>query len=165
MALPTAENVTSMYLYGSLNTPGDLLDPSLLNHRASTSPNAIDVSAVDYMATGAGRFVNSANFKVVSQFFEDFGLPPGVYTKSQIFLHFGYIDSAGKGLLPAGYTINQIYLGTDDADYAERAYIWGTTPFNRGLLMYLLLIINYFAQINISPPKRGYCSGCVFDWL
>ena len=75
MARPTVEQVTNMFLYGTTTRPSNLLDPSLLNHRNSVSPNKLDVDAVDYMATGAGSFVNSANFEVVEKFFNTPGLP------------------------------------------------------------------------------------------
>lgn len=129
MSLPTAEQVTNMYLYGTLSRPANLLNSSILNHRSSTSPNGISVSAVEYMDSGAGRFVNSANFEIVEKFFSDASLEAKIYTKSEILQYFGYLSPTGEELGYAGYSVNQIFLGTGDADYAERTYIWGTTAF------------------------------------
>ncbi|MFE8046225.1 calcium-binding protein [Brenneria goodwinii] len=82
------------------------------------------------MTRGAGRFVNSANFNIVEKFFNT-DIPPGTYTKTEMLQRFGHIDpQTGKPTdLYGGYSVNQIFLGTDDPDYAERAYIWGTTKF------------------------------------
>ncbi|WP_124982195.1 calcium-binding protein [Ralstonia solanacearum] len=131
MGLPTAEQVTNKYLYGADKRPDDMLDPSILNHRNGTSENSIPVDAVEYMRGGAGRFVNSANFAWLRKFFDSsISLEPGVYSAKQIFeLVGGVATEAGGEKGDAGYVVNQIYLGAGDPDYAERAYIWGTTRF------------------------------------
>ncbi len=131
MGLPTAEQVTNKYLYGADKRPDDMLDPSILNHRNGTSENSIPVDAVEYMRSGAGRFVNSANFAWLRKFFDSsIALEPGVYSAKQIFeLVGGVATEPGGEKGDAGYIVNQIYLGADDPDYAERAYIWGTTRF------------------------------------
>ncbi|MDB0544675.1 calcium-binding protein, partial [Ralstonia solanacearum] len=55
---------------------------------------------------------------------------PGVYSAKQIFeLVGGVATEPGGEKGDAGYIVNQIYLGAGDTDYAERAYIWGTTRF------------------------------------
>ncbi|MDX5630487.1 MULTISPECIES: calcium-binding protein [unclassified Brenneria] len=130
MALPSAEQVTNKYLYGTDGKPEDRLNPSILDHRSDTSKNKIEVDITEYMTDGAGRFVNSANFNIVEKFFNT-DIPPGTYTKTEMLQRFGHIDpQTGKATnLYGGYIVNQIYLGTNDPDYAERAYIWGTTKF------------------------------------
>lgn len=131
MGLPTAEQVTNKYLYGADKRPEDMLDPSILNHRNGTSENSIPVDAVEYMRSGAGRFVNSANFAWLRKFFDSsIALEPGGYSAKQIFeLVGGVATEPGGEKGDAGYIVNQIYLGAGDPDYAERAYIWGTTRF------------------------------------
>lgn len=131
MGLPTAEQVTNKYLYGADKRPEDMLDPSILNHRNGTTENLISVDAVEYMRSGAGRFVNSANFAWLRKFFDSsIALEPGVYSAKQIFeLVGGVATEPGGEKGDAGYIVNQIYLGAGDPDYAERAYIWGTTRF------------------------------------
>lgn len=131
MTLPSAELVTNKYLYGTDSRPVDILDPSVLNQQNNSTDNSISVSAIEYMKDGAGRFVNSANFEWIEKFFNPIiTLAPGVYSKEQIFELFGYIDpQTGQKTGYAGYIVNQVYLGTKDPDYAERAYIWGTTKF------------------------------------
>ncbi|MGH1510400.1 calcium-binding protein [Ralstonia solanacearum] len=105
--------------------------PSILNHRNGTTENLIPVDAVEYMRSGAGRFVNSANFAWLRKFFDSsIALEPGVYSAKQIFeLVGGVATEPGGEKGDAGYIVNQIYLGAGDPDYAERAYIWGTTRF------------------------------------
>ncbi|WP_250888284.1 calcium-binding protein [Ralstonia solanacearum] len=131
MGLPTAEQVTNKYLYGADKRPDDMLDPSILNHRNGISENSIPVAAIEYMKSGAGRFVNSANFAWLRKFFDSsIALEPGVYSAKQIFeLVGGVAAEPGGEKGDAGYIVNQIYLGAGDPDYAERAYIWGTTRF------------------------------------
>jgi hypothetical protein len=119
MAFPTAGQVTNMFLYGRTTRPSDLLDPSILNHRDSVSENKLDVDADEYMEYGPGRFVNSANFDVVTKFFQTADLPPGTYTKTQLFQRFR--------ITYGGYAVNKIFLGTYASDYAERTHVWGTT--------------------------------------
>ncbi|RLM17922.1 hypothetical protein BIY29_18815 [Brenneria alni] len=130
MALPSAEQVTNKYLYGTDGKPEDSLSPSILDHRSDTSKNKIAVDTTEYMTDGAGRFVNPANFNIVEKFFNT-DIPPGTYTKTEMLQRFGHIDpQTGKATnLYGGYIVNQIFLGTNDPDYAERAYIWGTTKF------------------------------------
>lgn len=57
----------------------------------------------------------------MTQFFRSSLIPTGAYTKNQIFQLLG--------INYGGYSINQLYLGTNDTDYAERTYIWGSTKF------------------------------------
>ncbi len=53
-----------------------------------------------------------------------------MYSAKQIFeLVGGVATEPGGEKGDAGYIVNQIYLGAGDPDYAERAYIWGTTRF------------------------------------
>jgi len=43
MALLTAEEITSLYLYGTKTRPTDMLDPSILAHRDNAS-SGVDCS-------------------------------------------------------------------------------------------------------------------------
>ncbi len=114
MALPTAEQVTNMYLYGQKERPEDLLDPSIAN-RDRDATSKIDVDVEDYMTNGAGRFVNSANFDVVLKFFthSDFAPNTDGYTPDEILEKFGMKNE---------YSVHQMFLGTDADDYAKRTF-------------------------------------------
>lgn len=86
--LPTAREVTNLYLYGSLSVPSDQTSSSLIREPgALVDPVEIDVN--DYMA-GPGRFATASKFKTIEMFMspwmyaESSGLAPGIYTKQQV---------------------------------------------------------------------------------
>lgn len=91
MALPTAEQVTNKYLYGTEIRPTDLLDQKIIDHRDNTVENEILVDVTEYMVQGPGRFVSSANFEFIEEFF-DLDLAPKIYSKVEILTLLGYID-------------------------------------------------------------------------
>lgn len=118
--LPTAEQVTNKYLYGTEYGKHNLLSEDIILHGEGVYENSIDIDAVEYMSDGAGRFVNSANFYLIEDFFES-NIPAGVYGKNEIAFVLGHANY--------GYSVNQVFLGVDDDDHAERSYIWGSTKF------------------------------------
>src|SRR5687768_7902466 len=72
MSLPTAQQMTRIYLYGqdTLPAPASLITDDMIRPDGSTTtPVTIDVS--EYMSTGAGRFATGAQFELVDRF-----LPP-----------------------------------------------------------------------------------------
>lgn len=91
MVLPTAEEVTNLYLYGSKTRPNDLTNPSLLEKRR---PTTIEVSRNEYMTQGAGRFFTAKDFAFIEEFFNSSPLyiTPGTYSKTEILRKLGYID-------------------------------------------------------------------------
>jgi hypothetical protein len=133
MTLPTAEEITNLYLYGTKNRPNDLLNLSILKPRGNAS---VDIDVKEYMTDGPGRFVNSANFEIVGKFFNTPNLPLELDKK-----YHKQADSHGNkeyskkeiadlfGLEYYGYREHQIFFGVNDKDHAERTYIWGSTKF------------------------------------
>src|SRR5690606_32383421 len=109
MALPTAEEITNLYLYGTRTKPANLLDPSLFRNRPDA---AIDVNINEYMTQGAGRFIVASDFDWLGDFFSE-DLPPGTYTKNQVLALLGHTGAQN-------YYINQLFYDTGSADYAER---------------------------------------------
>lgn len=93
MTLPTAEQVTNTYLYGSETKPTDIATDSLIRPKDIISP-VIDVKLDEYMA-GPGRFVLPGSFNVIEYFLnpslyaDSFKLEPGTYSKDQLFSAFG----------------------------------------------------------------------------
>ena len=77
----TAAEMWSHYLFnqGTPKTGVELLDETVIRNGAIDSTlgtsivkgDTITLSAKDFMETGAGRFVNGANFGVVKNFFSD----------------------------------------------------------------------------------------------
>ncbi len=135
MSLPTAEQITNQYLYGSPVPPADRTSEGLIRPQGVTTTWAIDVN--EYMSVGAGRFAYAAGFSFVKEFFEPSQLPasaqlqPGRYTRKQILELFGYINPAtGASLKVASMNFNQANYVDDINDWVERTYIWGTTAFS-----------------------------------
>jgi Ca2+-binding RTX toxin-like protein len=120
MTLPTAGQITNLYLYGQEIVPANLIDQHLINS-ATRTPVEVDVH--EYMTIGAGRFVSAFSFDFMRDFFSDASLSPGTYTKQQIFVALGVNDADNS------VAFNNAFYGLDDADYAERTYIWGTVGF------------------------------------
>lgn len=133
--LPTAEEITNFYLYGSKTKPADMTSDQLIRPTGITTNWNIDVN--EYMDIGAGRMAYAAAFEVVKNFFDpntlaaSQSLQPGSYTKQQILELFGFVDPVTKkGLKNAAYEFNQLNYVDDIDDHTERTYIWGTTAFS-----------------------------------
>jgi hypothetical protein len=60
MALPSASEITSLFLYGTSTPPLDKADPAIANHPAAT---AVQVNRTDFMTTGPGRFGGPAQIE------------------------------------------------------------------------------------------------------
>lgn len=131
MALPTAEEVTNYYLYGSSKRPDDLTDPSILEWKEKKEKVTVDVDVNEYMTLGAGRFFSAADFNVVDDFFSQ-DIKPGIYERAEMLTLLGYIDENGVSIGKAFISQHQINYGVHDEDYLERTYIWGSTSFKLG---------------------------------
>lgn len=136
MALPTAEQVTNLYLYGQTTTPSDLADEEWIRPKGKVVPH--DVNINDYIA-GPGRFVTPGAFTLVERFFnpslyaDSFNLPQKAadpdglirYTKDD--LHAAFDIPSGD---PRRWVSLQQWAYDDGLDdWKERAYIWNTTAF------------------------------------
>ena len=69
----TKENITNLYLYGTLSTPNNLVDSGLIrpaanNIRESNDPS-IEVEVPEFMVTGGGRFAIPSQFDLIRKFF------------------------------------------------------------------------------------------------
>ena len=124
MAMPTAVEAVSMYLFGQKYPPADLKTDALIRPLGKgTDPLIVDKN--EYMTTGGGRFVKVENFRYVRNFlaatdYPGVSLAPGVYTRDQLLQAY-----QKEGKLSAW----QYYLGVQDDDYSDRAYVFGSTDF------------------------------------
>ena len=126
--IPSAIDILNLYLYGQQNTPSpqDLGSDTFIRGENELKPIMIDTK--EYMTSGAGRFASPEQFKIVKDFLEgdgDFGLKQGesiVLTKKQVAKVYN-IDYYGL-------VLSQYFLGYNDNDYADRAYVFGTTAFS-----------------------------------
>ncbi len=121
MTLPTAKEITNLYLYGNKATPTNLLSDSLIRTQAATS--SIPVNTQEFMTVGGGRFAVGRQFEIVNDFFtaDSSRLPPGTYTKVQIAVIFGLTDY--------GWNMQQYNYRDGTDDYAERSYIYNSQAF------------------------------------
>ena len=123
--LPTAEQVTNLFLYGQLTAPTDKAKDTWIRESGIPLPD-VNIDINTYMA-GPGHFATPDKFELVKWFLNpltnasSFQLAPGTYTKEQLFGAFG-ISKAWIGIDQAQY---------DDGkdDFLARAYIWNTTAF------------------------------------
>lgn len=132
MAMPSAAQITRLFLYGSTTIP-DLTDDGRIRP-STTSTNVVVAPAVDindYMDNGPGRFVNAAAFEVMHKFFSTTWFlppsPPGGYTKDDLFMKWGMLGREQIHRRAAFVTQSDFADGRDDL--LERAYIWQTTGF------------------------------------
>ena len=84
------------------------------------------VDANEYMTSGGGRFVKVENFNYVRNFLAATDYPgktlaAGTYTRDQLLAAYGI----GAGVLGT----KQYFLGMNDADYIDRAYVFGSGEF------------------------------------
>lgn len=124
--LPTMAQITSMYLFGQLEKPNNLLDENLIRPKDLVVDYPVKININEYMTDGAGRFVSAKDFKFLDEFFNKSStasenLEAGRYTKSEI-IQTLKIKFAGVTQSTAEY---------DDGkdDLFERAYIWNSVAF------------------------------------
>lgn len=124
--LPTMAQITSMYLFGQLEKPNNLLDENLIRPKDLVVDYPVKININEYMTDGAGRFVSAKDFKFLDEFFTKSStasenLEAGRYTKSEI-IQTLKIKFAGVTQSTAEY---------DDGkdDLFERAYIWNSVAF------------------------------------
>ena len=122
---PSAEQVTSLYLYGTPTPPSDKQRLENLE-----SP-IIQVDVNEYMDKGPGRFASPADIELVNKFMYGFAnvyntevIPPGRYTKSEILKMKDFQNFEGN-ITKVMQTVHDD--GKDN--FLERAYIWNTTAF------------------------------------
>jgi hypothetical protein len=124
MSLPTAEEITNLYLYGVKTKPDNISDNNLI--RSNAEKTLITVNVNEYMDNGPGRFALPAFFEIVKLFFSptSSGLPPGTYTEQQL--------RPLIGTNQAIITQQQWAYDDGQGDYAERTYIWNSVAFEIG---------------------------------
>ena len=131
--LPTAKEVTNLFLYGQTTTPSNLTSESLIRPNGYTlPPRPVDTDT--YMA-GPGRFATPDKFEIVKKFLNpltdltSFQLAPGAYTKEMLWTAFG-ISLLGQDFSRRAVLIDQTEHDDGKDDFLERAYIWNTTAFS-----------------------------------
>ena len=123
----SAADATKLYLYGSLNVPGNLADPAVPLHPVAPVQQ-FDIQ--QYMTLGAGRFGRPSQFVPVNLFFsengpviDDTGLGKSFTLAQVLELTVGnvsgdYIESVTQALYDDG-----------SDDLIERTFVFGTSTF------------------------------------
>jgi len=126
MSMPTIEQIVCRFLFNS-DTPPELVDESLIRPELAEG-DPVWVDALEFMSTGGGRFADVARFNYIRRFLEgdDYKtLPPPnngeYYTTAELLSNYGI----GDGLL----SIPQYYNDIFSADFAVRAYVFGSSAF------------------------------------
>ena len=169
MSLPTAEEMTNLFLYGQKTKPSNLLDENLIRPSNLVTPLNVDVN--EYM-NGPGRFATLDKFDVVKAFFSpinsaSLSLEPGTYTKEQLFTKFGFDGDANFN--KRALVIHQAFYGVTDSVFISRAYLWATTVFqlNKDILFVVTDTGRYIENYTIEPyknPNPQITHQESFDW-
>lgn len=128
--MPTAEQIVSLYLYGQLTPPtAEQLASDQWIRPEGLGATSMPVNALEYMTTGGGRFVGVHSLPMVRDFLAVTGkyttLAAGSYTVEQLMEAVGVDITKGLPKLD----VYQYFLGQTDADYIDRAYVFGSTKF------------------------------------
>lgn len=168
MSLPSAHQVTAMYLYGQSDPPNNFLDNDLSLSRASST---IVVNTDEFLnhETGAGRFIVASNSAMISRFFEtasgDFS--SGVFdsfknaSTGEVLMTKAELNSV-YNLEYYGILVDNkwVYDGFDD--YASRTYIYGNIEFK--ISNDAVFKIDASGNLSIENFSMIYSSGGDFDW-
>ena len=151
MSMPSIEEIMSLYLYGQSSKPSatDLLNDQWIRGKAVPEvsiPNAppngdkliiypaitngaiITLDQTEYMTNGPGRFASPEKFSLINKFLNGEGnIPVGIIPYADILDPQIVNYSFSKNDLKT--TIFQYVMGVTDSDFAERAYVHGTTGF------------------------------------
>jgi len=137
MSIPNITEIVSWYLYGQKTppSPADLADDKWIRPEAikatKTAPAitqgaTIWIDSHEYMTTGAGRFATPEKFDLVRKFLNGDGIfSTGTYSPISI----NNNPNPLLALANPDATVYQYVMGMFDADYADRAYVSGTTSF------------------------------------
>jgi len=123
--------ITNLFLYGSITTPSDLTNESLLRLPYATNPPPpIQVNADTFMAAGPGRFALGSQSSLVEAFFSsniNYSWAAGqAFSINQLIAEL----QARVGLsLDNRFGIRQVTLDDLSGDYWQRAYVWNSGEF------------------------------------
>jgi hypothetical protein len=153
MSLPTIEEMTNLYLYGSTKKPVDLKDSILI--RSASHVTNIDVDINEYM-DGPGRYVSPANFYQVDLFLRgnnSSDIPPGRYKEDEIFDFFNISEKYKT------HNISQYEYDSESDDYAERVYVWNSSSFEIDERTTVFVVrqdgSRYIENLSIIPTNGG----------
>jgi len=121
----------SYYLYGQRTKPENLLDDKIISSDRNNLVTEAHINSIEFMTTGAGRYVSLGNFAGVRRFlageYADKLEVGKVYNTENFFKEIGY----------PGYPTNEktqlrvlnYGLDTNSNDYVDRSYVFGSMSF------------------------------------
>jgi hypothetical protein len=124
MTLPTAAEVTSLFLFGTASPPQDKADPAFMQNPGSQT---IQINRTDFMSSGPGRFGGPAQIEVVQKFFAgnlDFLFDNGV-----THISLSQIQTLTNTAYEKAASIQQVLYQDGVNDLAERAYIYNNMKY------------------------------------
>ncbi|MGU3313730.1 putative Ig domain-containing protein [Acinetobacter sp. M5A5_2a] len=119
------------YLYGQRTKPENLLDDKIISSDRDNLVTEAHINSIEFMTTGAGRYVGLGNFTGVRKFlageYADKLEVGKVYNTENFFKEIGY----------PGYPTNEktqlrvlnYGLDTSSIDYVDRSYVFGSMSF------------------------------------
>jgi Ca2+-binding RTX toxin-like protein len=117
------KEITNLYLYGSITKPADITSTAPI--RPATMRIPVDMDAVSFMATGAGRFANASTIPVVRAFMNG-----GVFTANGQRQMFGLASAVAiMGTESAKTAIAQSSYQDGTDDHAFRTYVYQSSGF------------------------------------
>ena len=129
MALPTASEILSFYLFGTQTPPSSKDSDSLIRPSGLVQTYPIEILGSEFMGlAGPGRFANPATLglatgelKITDHFFRgELGLGPGRYTLDEIIAAAGGAQQVTYGVISADF------VDPLNDDYNYRSFIWNS---------------------------------------
>ncbi|MEZ5691989.1 MAG: hypothetical protein R3D71_10060 [Rickettsiales bacterium] len=133
------EEVTNLYLYGSLNTPDNLASDTLIRPKVvrqndvymfedGTPLASITLDTVSFMSSGPGYFAKASNSALIQQFFNNTTLLSTSGVRQEFSL--AMIKSIlGLNDIQSNISIQQYAYDVGSADFLQRSYIYNTSGF------------------------------------
>ncbi len=121
----------SYYLYGQREKPENLLDDKIISSDRDNLATEVHINSIEFMATGAGRYVGLGNVTAVRKFlageYADKLIIGKVYYTSELFDALGYKDYPNNG--KTQLSVLNYGLDTNSNDYVDRSYVFGSMSF------------------------------------
>ncbi|WP_139126632.1 calcium-binding protein, partial [Acinetobacter sp. YK3] len=129
--IPSIQQIVSQYLWGQKNmpAPSELVDSKWIRDE---NYSTINIDQYEYMTLGAGRYATVDMFGIFNKFFDAkiIDLPAKNYSFTELvdILYSSYPESE-RPTENSSLGLSQYQMDIHSADYAQRAYIFGSTSF------------------------------------
>lgn len=136
-------DLTTRLVFGT-SSPGPDPNTHIRPDTPASKPLPEHLNMLSYLTHGAGRYARPSQSPIIDAFFSDVligdgvfrKLSDGTYTLSQLRAALGLTASTGA----TDFFFYQYFTDISSSDWIERAYIFGTTPFN--LKQDMIFVVN-----------------------